>query len=562
MSTIKISQLGNVSAFTDETIIPVVANVAGTLTTLKTDGDTLKTFVLGTVETDIANVAADVSTLQGNIVTLTANAAAQSGLIDDIASGVATFGNLIPSANVTYNLGSEAAQWKDLYLSGSTIYIGGATLSVIGGEVQSSLPIAADITATNLTVGSTRISFGSGGYIEETEVFDEFAEPLGYYGLSLNSSDDGVISMNALDSNASVTSSVFVTNVAVQLNVANSTLGESALIWYFDQSGAITFPDNTIQNTAYTGDYNALTNTPALGNVALSDDYNDLINTPALGNVALSDDYNDLINTPELATVATSGDFSDLTNLPVLGNVAFTSDYNDLINTPNLAAISEAVLAELETTITDGNITYGNLIPVANVTYNLGSESAQWKDLYLSGSTIYLGGTAISIVEGNLSVGGVEVSDGADGASAYEIAVANGYSDNEVAWLASLVGPAGADGIDGLDGATGSLSALTTVAKTGGDQITPTAIDLTKNVNKLTSGRYTLADGAEGQLMYIVPQHASGAVNMIIEVANADLGMGANTDQELAFKGDGTSQVITLIFTDGAWSQSGGEWFF
>jgi len=106
------------------------------------------------------------------------------------------------------------------------------------------------------------------------------------------------------------------------------------------------------------------------------------------------------------------------------------------------------------------------------------------------------------------------------------------------------------------------LGSLSTVAKTGGDQITPTAIDLTKNVNKLTSGRYTLADGVEGQLMYIVPQHSSGAVDMLIEVANADLGIGAVINQDLVFKGDGTSQVITLIFTDGAWSQSGGEWIF
>jgi hypothetical protein len=62
--------------------------------------------------------------------------------------------------------------------------------------------------------------------------------------------------------------------------------------------------------------------------------------------------------------------------------------------------------------------------------------------------------------------------------------------------------------------------------------------------------------------MYIVPQHSSGAVDMLIEVANADLGVGAVINQDLVFKGDGTSQVITLIFTDGAWSQSGGEWIF
>jgi hypothetical protein len=242
MSTIKISQLGNVSAFTDETIIPVVANVAGTLTTLKTDGDTLKTFVLGTVETDIANVAAEVTTLQGNIVsltanaatqsglltaltanaavqsgelailtanaatqsgvltdllanaaeqttainsvvanvailqdnvailqgnvstlfanagaqsatltTLTANAAAQSGFISNITNGTATFGNLIPSANVTYDLGSETARWKDLWLSGDTINLGGSTIGQAGGAIVFSALPGVDLGLRNVT---------------------------------------------------------------------------------------------------------------------------------------------------------------------------------------------------------------------------------------------------------------------------------------------------------------------------------------------------------------------------------------------------------------------------
>ena len=40
-------------------------------------------------------------------------------------------------------------------------------------------------------------------------------------------------------------------------------------------------------------------------------------------------------------------------------------------------------------------------------------------------------------------------TDGADGLSAYEVAVSEGYPDSAGAWLDSLVGPAGADGEDG-----------------------------------------------------------------------------------------------------------------
>lgn len=50
------------------------------------------------------------------------------------------------------------------------------------------------------------------------------------------------------------------------------------------------------------------------------------------------------------------------------------------------------------------------------------------------------------------------VGEGADGASAYEVAVANGFVGTEAEWLESLVGPAGADGDTGpagADGATG-----------------------------------------------------------------------------------------------------------
>jgi hypothetical protein len=159
-------------------------------------------------------------------------------------------GNIVPNANVTYDLGTPSFRWRDLWLSGNTINLGDATISVASGSIQSSLPIAANITASNITVSGTRIDFASGGYIEETEVLDGNLQPAGYYGIAINSSDDGIISLNAIDNNAAVTSSVFVTNVNVQLNVANSTPGGNALPWIFDNYGYLTWPDNTALNTA------------------------------------------------------------------------------------------------------------------------------------------------------------------------------------------------------------------------------------------------------------------------------------------------------------------------
>lgn len=37
--------------------------------------------------------------------------------------------NIIPSADVTYDLGSNSYKWRDLYLSGSSIYLGDQTIT-------------------------------------------------------------------------------------------------------------------------------------------------------------------------------------------------------------------------------------------------------------------------------------------------------------------------------------------------------------------------------------------------------------------------------------------------
>ena len=73
-----------------------------------------------------------------------------------------------------------------------------------------------------------------------------------------------------------------------------------------------------LSTVAVSGDYNDLSNLPALAAVATSGDYNDLSNTPALATVATSGDYNDLSGTPALAAVATSGLIKDLTDLSAL----------------------------------------------------------------------------------------------------------------------------------------------------------------------------------------------------------------------------------------------------
>jgi hypothetical protein len=96
--TIKISQLGNLTAVLGNVSIPMVSNVAGTLTTVKGNVTQLAQFI----NTD--------STL---------------------------YGNLIPGVNDVMSLGNVTHRWKDLWVSGTTIYVGNTTISSTStGEIS------------------------------------------------------------------------------------------------------------------------------------------------------------------------------------------------------------------------------------------------------------------------------------------------------------------------------------------------------------------------------------------------------------------------------------------
>lgn len=86
---------------------------------------------------------------------------------------------------------------------------------------------------------------------------------------------------------------------------------------------------------------------------------------------------------------------------------------------------------------------------------------------------------------------------------------------------------------------------------------TPTAIDLTKSINKLANGHYTLADGTEGQIMYLVRQSDEINDGIRVYVTNQSR-IGTNEYTNNYF--DSIQGVATLIYTDGAWQASNVSW--
>jgi hypothetical protein len=123
--TIKISQLANLTVTQANTIVPVVSNVTGTLTTVQANVQQLQTYMLENA------------------------------------------GNLIPRAGNIYSIGNSTTWWKDLWLSANTLYIGGVPVGTLG----SSLTFGGNVVGTsdlptytgNVSAGAVSLSGAVGG---------------------------------------------------------------------------------------------------------------------------------------------------------------------------------------------------------------------------------------------------------------------------------------------------------------------------------------------------------------------------------------------------------------
>ena len=78
-----------------------------------------------------------------NYLTITNNANINGTLT---AANIVVGGNIIPNANVTYNLGNNTNRFKDLWLSGNTIELGGANIKADGSNVTITTALGGSFT--------------------------------------------------------------------------------------------------------------------------------------------------------------------------------------------------------------------------------------------------------------------------------------------------------------------------------------------------------------------------------------------------------------------------------
>ena len=153
-------------------------------------------------------------------VTTTALYNGTSKKLESTSTGLELFGHIIPSADVTHDLGSSTKRFRDLFLSGTTITLGSQTISAdsttvtvsgtlsatnISGSLTGNVTGSADTltTARNFTVGSTDHSFNGSANINLTEAIQ-----------------DTVASMFTHSNHSSVTASYDDTNGEIDLTAS------------------------------------------------------------------------------------------------------------------------------------------------------------------------------------------------------------------------------------------------------------------------------------------------------------------------------------------------------
>jgi hypothetical protein len=145
----------------------------------------------------------------------------------------------------------------------------------------------------------------------------------------------------------------------------------------------------------------------------------------------------------------------------------------------------------------NGNVKVGtHLLPDADSTWDLGSTSTQWRSLYVSTATIYLGGNALSVADGSLTLNG-SAQVGYTGSQG-NIGYTGSQGTQGTTGFTGSAGTNGATGFTGSVGATGAQGPGITLSTASGTQSLTTSSGLlasiTDNAGKLAYYNTTLND--------------------------------------------------------------------
>jgi len=139
--TIKISQLGTIGAVQGNTLVPIVGNVGGTLTTLQSNVSQLQTYIIGTAFTDIANLYANATATAYSFANVWAN-------LSNVAGSLSALSSTESAANIGMHGYVDYAISSNVFVLNAAIV--SANVGMLGYVNQGNVIQANIITQANL----------------------------------------------------------------------------------------------------------------------------------------------------------------------------------------------------------------------------------------------------------------------------------------------------------------------------------------------------------------------------------------------------------------------------
>jgi hypothetical protein len=347
-------------------------------------------------------------TTVGGILVGSGNANGSYGNANVVAllnSGLA--GNIIPTVDSLYSLGNATNQWKDLYVSNATIYLanvpltGNATTLSFDGVPLISANGTANITTTGTITGGNVVIDAVGGGITfaDDTVQTTAAQPY------TDADVADFLESGTLDSNIVTTANIsgaFILGDGSQLtNLPAGDYSNANVEAYLD-SGTLTGNVVTTGNVDagfFIGDGSQLSNVSAT-----------VESIPAIYFPVVANGNNQTFSNTFLSAYQSNTDITLFFNGSLLDSPYYTlSDDTLTINTELSIGDSIDVIRQFASNVVvsaysnaSANLflssgLVGNIIPSGNNISSLGNATNQWRDLWVSNSTIFFDSIPLTV---------------------------------------------------------------------------------------------------------------------------------------------------------------------
>ena len=332
------AESSNTSGTVTSNAQPNITSV-GTLISLDVTGNVTANNFIGTFANGNSNVSIPI--VNGNIEI---NANGNKTLVVT-GSNLIVKGDLLPEANITYNLGSSTQRWKDLYISGNTIDLNGSTITSDANGITLANPLGGTFTVVGQGASNTASIVSGNSSIIVDENSNVNISVAGISNVVVVYTDGLLVNGNA--------------NITANLTSGNANLGNLATANYVNIANVLTgnianFSGNITSLNADLGNL-ATANYVNIANVLTGNIANFIGNLTSLnadlGNLAIAN----YVNIANVLTGNIANFSGNLTSLNAnLGNLA-TANY------VNIANVLTGNIANFSGNITSLNANLGNL---------------------------------------------------------------------------------------------------------------------------------------------------------------------------------------------------------